>query len=52
MNYAFAQLQTDYLFALVFASTVLGFCFFFCVMFLEYYFLHEWHESARSAETN
>ena len=52
MNYAYAQLQTDYLFALVFASTVLGFCFFFFVMFLEYYFLHEWHESARSIENN
>jgi NitT/TauT family transport system permease protein len=50
INYAFMQLQTDYLFALVFASTILGFTFFFTVMFLEYYFLHEWHESARSGE--
>jgi NitT/TauT family transport system permease protein len=47
--YASAQLQTDYLFALVLAATVLGFAFFFLVMFLEWYFLHNWHESARTA---
>jgi NitT/TauT family transport system permease protein len=46
--YASAQLQTDYLFALVLAATVLGFVFFFLVMFLEWYFLHNWHESART----
>jgi NitT/TauT family transport system permease protein len=46
--YASAQLQTDYLFALVLAATVLGFAFFFIAMFLEWYFLHNWHESARS----
>jgi NitT/TauT family transport system permease protein len=46
--YASAQLQTDYLFALVLAATVLGFAFFFAVMFLEWYFLHNWHESART----
>jgi len=49
--YASSQLQTDYLFALVFAATVLGFSFFFIVMFLEWYFLHRWHESARAPET-
>ena len=49
--YASSQLQTDYLFALVFAATVLGFTFFFTVMFLEWYFLHRWHESARVMET-
>jgi NitT/TauT family transport system permease protein len=49
--YASSQLQTDYLFALVFAATVLGFSFFFIVMFLEWYFLHKWHESARVPET-
>jgi NitT/TauT family transport system permease protein len=49
--YASSQLQTDYLFALVFAATVLGFSFFFVVMFLEWYFLHRWHESARTPET-
>jgi NitT/TauT family transport system permease protein len=49
--YASSQLQTDYLFALVFAATVLGFGFFFVVMFFEWYFLHRWHESARTPET-
>jgi NitT/TauT family transport system permease protein len=49
--YALSQLQTDYLFALVFAATILGFGFFFVVMFLEWYFLHRWHESARTPET-
>jgi NitT/TauT family transport system permease protein len=46
--YAHAQLETDYLFALVFAATVLGFAFFFIGLFLEWYFLHHWHESSRS----
>jgi len=49
--YASSQLQTDYLFALVGAATVLGFTFFFLVMTLEWYFLHKWHESARAPET-
>lgn len=49
--YASSQLQTDYLFALVGAATVLGFAFFFLVMALEWYFLHKWHESARTPET-
>ena len=49
--YASSQLQTDYLFALVAAATVLGFVFFFLVMFFEWYFLHRWHESAREPET-
>jgi NitT/TauT family transport system permease protein len=49
--YASSQLETDYLFALVLAATVLGFSFFFVVMFLEWYFLHRWHESARTPET-
>jgi NitT/TauT family transport system permease protein len=48
--YASSQLETDYLFALVFAATLLGFAFFFIMMFLEWYFLHNWHESARTAE--
>jgi len=50
IQYASAQLQTDYLFALVAAATALGFGFFFIVMFLEWYFLHQWHESARTGE--
>jgi NitT/TauT family transport system permease protein len=49
--YASSQLQTDYLFALVLAATVLGFSFLFLVMFLEWYFLHRWHESARAPES-
>ena len=49
--YASSQLQTDYLFALVLAATILGFSFFFLVMFLEWYFLHRWHESARVPES-
>jgi NitT/TauT family transport system permease protein len=49
--YASSQLQTDYLFALVLAATVLGFAFFFLAMFLEWYFLHKWHESARAPES-
>lgn len=48
--YASTQLQTDYLFALVMAATALGFSFFFLIMFLEWYFLHRWHESARVPE--
>jgi len=50
IQYASAQLETDYLFALVAAATVLGFFFFFSVMLIEWYFLHQWHESARRAE--
>jgi NitT/TauT family transport system permease protein len=45
ITYAYAQLEIDYLFALVAAATALGFAFFFLVMFLEWYFLHNWHES-------
>jgi NitT/TauT family transport system permease protein len=48
--YASAQLQTAYLFALVIAATVLGFSFFFVVMFVEWYFLHHWHESKLKVE--
>jgi len=48
--YASQQLQTDYLFALIVAAAVLGFAFYFIVAFLEWYFLHKWHESARSPE--
>jgi NitT/TauT family transport system permease protein len=48
--YASSQLQTDYLFALVLAATALGFGFFFLIIFLEWYFLRRWHESARVPE--
>ena len=50
IQYASSQLETDYLFALVFAASALGFAFFFIIMFLEWYFLHNWHESASPAE--
>jgi NitT/TauT family transport system permease protein len=46
--YASNQMETGYLFALVFAATVLGFSFFFIVMFLEWLALHNWHESSRA----
>jgi NitT/TauT family transport system permease protein len=46
--YAMGQMQTDYLFALVFAATILGFTFFFTVMFFEWLLLHKWHESAQA----
>jgi len=36
---------------LVAATTVLGFGFVFVVMFLEWYFLHKWHESARGPDS-
>jgi NitT/TauT family transport system permease protein len=52
IQYASSQLETDYLFALVAAASVLGFAFFFAVMFLEWLFLHKWHESARPAEAD
>lgn len=45
--YASNQMETSYLFALVLAATVLGFSFFFIVKFLEWLFLHNWHESSR-----
>jgi NitT/TauT family transport system permease protein len=45
--YASNQMETGYLFALVFAATVLGFTFFFIVMFMEWLALHNWHESSR-----
>ena len=46
--YASNQMETDYLFALVCAATMLGFTFFFIGLFAEWYFLHNWHESNRS----
>lgn len=50
--YASTQLQTDYLFALVAAAIVLGLSYFFIVTFLEWYFLHQWHESVRVPEVS
>lgn len=50
ITYANYQLQTDYLFALVFFASGLGFAFFFLASFFEWYFLHNWHESVLSTE--
>ncbi len=44
--YANNQTQIDFLFALVLASSALGFTFFFTVVFFEWLFLRHWHESA------
>ena len=52
IQYANAQMETDYLFALVGAATLLGFSFFFAAAFVEWYFLHEWHESARGVDVD
>ncbi len=46
--YANSQMETAYMFALVLAATVLGFGFFFVVMFFEWMLLHNWHESSRA----
>jgi NitT/TauT family transport system permease protein len=48
--YANSQLQTDYLFALVMACAALGTTFFLLVVSCEWYFLHQWHESAMKPE--
>ncbi len=45
--YANNQMETSYMFALVAAATLLGFGFFFLVMFFEWLALHNWHESSR-----
>jgi NitT/TauT family transport system permease protein len=47
--YANNQMETGYMFALVAAATLLGFSFFFLVMFFEWLALHNWHESTREA---
>jgi NitT/TauT family transport system permease protein len=49
--YAMAQVETDYLYALIAACAVLGFTFFFLTLFAEWYALHNWHESARTFES-
>jgi NitT/TauT family transport system permease protein len=52
IQYAMSQLETAYLFALVLAATVLGFTFFFTVMFFEWLALHRWHESSGTLSEN
>jgi NitT/TauT family transport system permease protein len=44
-TFALTQLETPYLFAIVCASSLLGLGFFAIVSFLEWLFLHRWHES-------
>ena len=46
--YANSQMETGYMFALVCGATLLGFAFFFIVMFFEWLLLHNWHESSRA----
>jgi NitT/TauT family transport system permease protein len=41
-------METAYMFALVLAAALLGFTFFFAVMFVEWLALHHWHESKRA----
>jgi NitT/TauT family transport system permease protein len=43
-------MQTPYLFALVLASSALGFLFYFTVVGVEWLYLHRWHESIVTAE--
>jgi NitT/TauT family transport system permease protein len=50
ITYANNQMEIAYVFALVLAATMLGFSFFFIVMFLEWLALHNWHESSRAQE--
>jgi NitT/TauT family transport system permease protein len=47
ISYANNQMEISYMFALVFAATMLGFTFLFIVMFFEWLALHNWHESSR-----
>ena len=44
---AYNQMQVAYPVVRVFAATVLGFFFFFIVMFLQWLAFHNWHESSR-----
>jgi NitT/TauT family transport system permease protein len=50
ITYASSQMQTDYLFALVIASSALGFLFYFSVVWVEWLCLHRWHDSIVTPE--
>jgi NitT/TauT family transport system permease protein len=50
--YSMMQMQTDLLFALVLASTLLGFSFYLTAVFFEWLFLHNWHESSAFTRTD
>jgi len=43
--YAYSQMETSYMFALVVAASALGFVLFFVVVYIEWLMLHNWHES-------
>jgi NitT/TauT family transport system permease protein len=46
--YAYSQMETSYMFALVLAASALGFVLFFAAVYVEWVMLHKWHESRRS----
>jgi len=50
ITYASSQMQTPYLFALVLASSSLGFLFYFAVVLVEWLCLHRWHDSIVTQE--
>jgi NitT/TauT family transport system permease protein len=52
ITYANSQLQTDYLFALVITTSVMGCLFFFTVTGLEWLCLRHWHESAMKVDSD
>jgi NitT/TauT family transport system permease protein len=52
ITYANSQLQTDYLFALVLTTSVMGCLFFFTVTGLEWLCLRHWHESALKTDAD
>ena len=52
ITYANSQLQTDYLFALVLTTSVMGCLFFFTVTGLEWLCLRHWHESAMKVDAD
>ena len=52
ITYANSQLQTDYLFALVLTTSVMGCLFFFTVTGLEWLCLRHWHESVLKGDAD
>jgi NitT/TauT family transport system permease protein len=49
--YAYSQMETSYMFALVVAASVLGFILFFVVVSIEWLMLHNWHESTAVSQS-
>jgi NitT/TauT family transport system permease protein len=52
ITYANSQLQTDYLFALVITTSVMGCLFFFTVTGLDWLCLRPWHASAMKVDAD